>query len=119
MRSVKPFAAASCRAKGIQCSDSIAKTRRPPARQANRENTPGPQPISATVSPGRTARAIALAYEPKRPASLIISPKSRTEYISEGGNQGGGVTTGRYVLRVGNEQLTIRPETGHGPFVWR
>src|SRR2546422_3351618 len=52
-------------------------------RSANSENTPGPQPISATVSPGRTARAIASAYVPKRPASAIIAPKSRSEYRSE------------------------------------
>src|SRR6266850_1370941 len=77
----------------------------------DRENTPGPQPISATVSPGRTAPAIALAYAPKRPASAIISPKSRSEYISAGGNPGGGVMSGRYALRVRDDQLTKRADT--------
>src|SRR5216684_1673687 len=112
MRSVKPFAAASCRAKSILSSDSMAKTRRAPARQANSENTPGPQPISATVSPGRTAAAIALAYAPKRPASAIIAPKSRREYISTDGNTGGGgVISGRQALPVRYDQLTKCTDT--------
>src|SRR5882724_7654736 len=110
MRSVKPFAAASCRANSILSSDSIAKTRRAPAWQANSENTPGPQPISATVSPGRTAAAIALAYAPKRPASAIIAPKSRSEYISAGGNASGGVMNGRHALRVRDDQVTKRTD---------
>src|SRR5258706_13999572 len=83
----------------------MAKTRRAPARHASREKTPGPQPISATVSPGRTAVAIALAYAPKRPASAIIAPKSRSEYISAGGNASGGVMNGRHALRVPVNQL--------------
>src|SRR5260370_2804009 len=89
----------------------MAKTRRAPARQANREKTPGPQPISATVSPGRTAAAIALAYAPKRSASAIISPKSRREYISEGGNSGDGAMSGRQALPVRHDQPPKRAET--------
>src|SRR6266478_3791661 len=89
----------------------MAKTRRAPARQANSENTPGPQPISATVSPGRTAAAIALAYAPKRPASVSIAPKSRREYISARGNDSGRLTTSRYALRVRDDQLTKRADT--------
>src|SRR2546422_8647877 len=80
-------------------------------RSANSENTPGPQPISATVSPGRTARAIASAYAPKRPASAIILPKSWSEYISAGGNSGGGATSGGDALRVRDDQLTKRADT--------
>src|SRR2546422_8668197 len=80
-------------------------------RSANSENTPGPQPISATVSPGRTARAIASAYVPKRPASAIIAPKSRSEYISAGGNPSGGVREGTYALCVRDDQLTKRADT--------
>src|SRR5712692_942262 len=89
----------------------MATTRRAPARQANSENTPGPHPISATVSPGRTAAAIALAYAPKRPASAIIPPKSRSEYISERGNSGRGVISGRYAFCVRYDQLTKRADT--------
>src|SRR5882724_8862063 len=88
----------------------MAKTRRAPARHASREKTPGPQPISATVSPGRTAAAIALAYAPKRPASAIIAPKSRSEYISAGGNASGGVMNGRHALRVRDDQVTKRTD---------
>jgi len=36
------------------------KTFRAPARQASNPNTPGPQPISSTASPARTALAMAL-----------------------------------------------------------
>src|SRR5437879_1414354 len=89
----------------------MAKTRRAPARQANSENTPGPQPISATVSPERTAAAIALAYEPKRPASVSIAPKSRREYISAGGNPGGGVIRGRQALTIRYDQFTKCADT--------
>src|SRR5882724_1781249 len=89
----------------------MANTRRAPARQANSEHTPGPQPISATVSPGRTATAIALAYASKRPASAIIAPKSRREYISAGGNPSGRLTTSRYAVRVRDDQLTKRADT--------
>src|SRR5258708_35585432 len=89
----------------------MAKTRRAPARQANSEKTPGPQPISATLSPGCTAAAIALAYAPKRPASAIIAPKSRSEYISAGGNPGGGVIGDRLALRIRDDQLTKCTDT--------
>src|SRR6267154_980858 len=92
-------------------SDTMAKTRRAPARQANSEKTPGPQPISATVSPGCTAAAIALAYAPKRPASAIIAPKSRSEYISARGNPGGGVIRGGQALPVRYDQLTKCTDT--------
>src|SRR5882724_4535304 len=89
----------------------MANTRRAPARQANSENTPGPQPISATVSPGRTAAAIASAYASKRPASAIIFPNSQSEYILDGGNPGGEGTSGRYTFCVRYDQLTERADT--------
>src|SRR6266446_2624147 len=104
-------------------SDSMAKTRRAPARHASREKTPGPQPISATVSPGRTAAVIALAYAPKRPASAIISPKSRSEYISARGNPCGGIMNSRNALRVRDYQFAKRADTSrvemrNDPLCW-
>jgi hypothetical protein len=39
---------------------SCEEVRRAPAWQASNENTPTPQPIYATASPGRTTTAIAL-----------------------------------------------------------
>src|SRR5260370_39487591 len=89
----------------------MAKTRRAPRGKANRKKTPGRKPISATVSPEDTAAAIALEYAPKRSASAIISPKSRSEYISEGGNSGDGAMSGRQALRVRHDQLTKRADT--------
>jgi len=71
------------------------ETRRAPARRPTREHS-GAATDSATVSPGRTERHRCWAYAPKRPASAIIAPKSRREYISTDGNtSGGGVISGR------------------------